>query len=120
MSASAFEKLAALTRKKCETCPTTAKHRCCDRVFCQLVQDGMPAGVAELYHFDEAAEVPFMGPGGCRVSPEHRAFCTAFICPPHLEDRTFRREYERLCAKADMPAVPRGMHKAALNFFRGG
>lgn len=91
----AFKKMADLTNEKCKTCPVTEKYRCCDKMFCAMV-------AAELkkkgIHIEPTGnpEVPFMGDRGCVVPPEHRPFCSTFVCAPHLEeDRKFRREYCR-------------------------
>lgn len=100
-----FEKLAKLTGRKCAECPSLAEtfygeqvpgpYRCCDKLFCNLVESRLPDGV--IYEKPNIGDIPYMGEAGCVVAPHHRPFCTAFVCAPHLErDRTFRRQYESL------------------------
>lgn len=106
MNKEVFEKLASLTKKKCEVCvvPESDKqYRCCDKMFCEVVRMDLPMGVS--YPWQDSHKVPFMGDNGCVVSPEHRPLCSAFVCSSHLEDRKFRREYERLCEKAGIAPV---------------
>jgi hypothetical protein len=54
-----------------------------------------------------------MGERGCVVPPEHRPFCTGYVCAPHLADRTFRRKYERLCTEAGVPPNQRQFNRRA-------
>ncbi len=97
MSKTAFDKLAKYTRSICNTCPSHdgfpeqekprhAKYRCCDRMFCDAVAADLPDGVH--YQYDAVAAIPFLGPTGCRVSPEHRPYCTGYVCPGTLADPT--------------------------------
>ena len=52
--------------------------------------------------------IPYMGEKGCVVAPEHRPYCTGFICAPHFQDREFRREYDRLVSKITQdPEAPK-------------
>lgn len=105
-----FQKLAALTLSKCRQCPvpkTEAQHRCCDVLFCKATWSHMPESVRLNYAPDWTAAIPFMGKNGCVVEPKDRPFCTAYVCPQWLTNRTFRREYEALCEKASVPAVQR-------------
>lgn len=95
-----FQKLAELTNKKCATCPVTEPHRCCDKMFCNLNDHYMLAkGIAE-YTKPNVGGIPYMGAGGCVISPEHRPYCTGYVCPPHLHaDPEFRAEYESIINK---------------------
>jgi hypothetical protein len=105
----AFQKLANLTRSKCETCPNTPVHRCCELVFCKMVEQDFPKGVT--YDKPSVGGIPFMSEKGCVVAPEHRPFCTGFVCFEHFADRGFRREYDRtvstIQADKDAPLLPK-------------
>lgn len=92
----ALRAIAALTEPKCSACPTKDKHRCCSQAFCQAVAQGMArAGLREIPRTDHPT-LMFMGENGCIVPPEHRPGCSGYVCRDHLEDRAFRRKWERL------------------------
>ncbi len=97
----ALRKIAELTKTKCETCPTTDKYRCCDRLFCNFVRK-YHVGKGIEYPWFGKQEVPFMGDNGCIVKPEHRPFCVGYVCGSHLKDRKFKKKYFHLCNKADI------------------
>lgn len=113
----AFKKLADLTCKKCEECPKHAEktgepmdpYRCCDKMFCQIVEMGLRWKGVPLEK-PNVGGIPFMGEKGCVVSPELRPYCTGFVCVPHFKDREFRREYDRTIAEInedkDGPKMP--------------
>lgn len=66
---------------------------CCSKFFCKVSEIEMKA---LGYHIDKTdnPEIPYMGPNGCVIPPEYRPGCTMYVCPKHLDDRTFRREWE--------------------------
>jgi len=110
MSDARYKKLAEFTGSFCARCPVATeekerhtKYRCCDRLFCNFVWRDMPTERRAKYSPDWSADVPLMRGNRCQVDPEDRPFCTAYMCPGWLTDRATRREYERLCAKAEVP-----------------
>lgn len=97
----AFKKLSDLCVEACKNCNDPEPYRCCDKMFCNIV--------AKTYKGEQPniGGLPFMGEKGCVVPPDQRPMCTGFVCPDLLADRGFRREYERLCEKAKIPAMKR-------------
>jgi hypothetical protein len=103
----AYAELARITLEKCQKCPVSGaevQYRCCDKIFCEVVRETMPSGVS--YPYNEGHRVPYMGPTGCVVSPEHRPYCSAYVCNSHLKrDGAFRAKYKSLCEKAGLDGV---------------
>jgi hypothetical protein len=97
----AFRKLAVLTGTKCGTCApaSAAPYRCCDAIFCEATADELVAAGEALPNAPNIRGMMFMGEHGCVLSPEQRQFCTSYVCPKHLQDRVFRRDYQRLISK---------------------
>ena len=67
---------------------------CCSKFFCKVSELEMKA---LGFHVDKTdnKDIPYMGPKGCVIPPEYRPGCTMYVCPNHLKDRTFRREWDR-------------------------
>lgn len=111
----AFKKLAEITCGKCSSCPVGEKFRCCDKMFCGMVEQSLKAKGITLEK-PNVGGIPYMSEKGCVVPPELRPYCTGFVCTPHFTDRNFRREYDRLIEKIGqdpeapkMPNIMRGM-----------
>ena len=106
----AFKKLGEITCGKCSTCPVAEKHRCCDKMFCSMVEAALRVKGIPVPEKPNVGGIPFMGEKGCVVPPELRPYCTGFVCAPHFSDRDFRREYDRLIQKIaedkDAPRMP--------------
>lgn len=105
-----LRRLAVLTNAACAKCPGESPTRCCSAMFCEIVGDtiesnGLPRPAPAPDPIDPT--VPYLGRGGCVVTPELRPGCTGFVCPDRLRDRTFRREYRRLHAVLEDPEVRR-------------
>ena len=105
---STYRKLSSLTKAKCETCPTIQNledtpYRCCDKIFCDAVKEGLPIGIR--YSEPNEGGLPYMGKEGCVVPPHLRPGCTAFICPNHLLDKEFAKEYKFLCNRLGIPPM---------------
>jgi len=104
----AIRKIAELTGPKCASCPGGDQYRCCDKMFCSTVK--IPSGI----HFDKpnVNGIPYMGEKGCVLPPEYRPMCSTFVCGGHLDDRKFRREYDRLMDKVrkEFPEYPDSAH----------
>lgn len=85
----------------CDVPKEERQYRCCDKMFCELTKELFPPGVE---YKPTGHEIPFMGPNGCIVKPEHRLFCTGFLCPGIKKDYpNIWKEYEKLCSKAGLP-----------------
>jgi len=71
---------AAMANKECGSgrCQV-GKWGCCDAAFCWAVHRGL-SKLGITYEFDPDAELPYMGPEGCRVLPEHRPGCAIHVC----------------------------------------
>jgi hypothetical protein len=67
---------------------------CCSKFFCKVSELEM---AALGYHVDKTdnVDIPYMGPDGCVIPPEYRPGCSLYVCPVHLKDRKFRREWDR-------------------------
>lgn len=90
--------LSEIMIQKCKSCPSEDKFRCCDKLFCEsveekLIQDGVKVDKPNV------GGIPFMGDKGCVLSPELRPLCTGFSCRENFEDRKFRRQYDRILDK---------------------
>lgn len=100
-----IRKLQAFTQNVClslcEVPEDQKTHRCCDAIFCRLTEMSFPPDVK---YEPTGHEITFMGKHGCIVKPEHRPFCTGYLCPgiadkyPHIW-----KEYVKLCEKAGIP-----------------
>ena len=89
-----LRKVQKLTQAKCETCPESLEHRCCDVMFCRMAEktaQSLGYNPVETGH-----KIPFMGKSGCVIPAEFRPGCSGFVCGHHFKDRTFRRKYNRL------------------------
>lgn len=42
-----------------------------------------------------ADDIPFLGEKGCVIPAEFRPGCTMYVCPVHLENRKFRRQWDK-------------------------
>lgn len=90
----------------CEVPDKEKKHRCCDALFCSLTQKHFPPGVE---YKPTGHAIPFMGPKGCIVKPEHRVFCTAFLCHGiATKSPVTWKKYLKLCDAAGLPPNNRG------------
>lgn len=74
-----LRRAAALTKPFCDRCTGPAR-RCCDEVFCAAVQRGLEFAGLPVPEKPGAHGVPFLGPSGCTVPPEHRPGCAGFGC----------------------------------------
>lgn len=74
-----LRRAAALTKPFCDRCTGPAR-RCCDEVFCAAVQRGLEFAGLPVPEKPGAHGVPFLGPNGCTVPPEHRPGCSGFGC----------------------------------------
>jgi len=102
----AFKKLFEITSEKCKSCPATESHRCCDKLFCNIVESDLQR-LGIFFPKPNVGKIPYMGEKGCIVPPELRPRCTGYICSPFFSDRDFRREYDRLIEKINQdPEVP--------------
>lgn len=71
---------------------------CCTKFACTASEVELRLLGIEIEKTDNP-DLPYMGPNGCVIPPEYRPSCTMYVCPPHREDRKFRREYDRLFNK---------------------
>lgn len=89
----ALNKLFKLTCERCNSiCPSTDKYRCCDKIFCSIVERNLISPIEK----PNLGNIPYMGPNGCVVPPEFRPQCVGFMCETAMDDRTFRRKYQRI------------------------
>jgi len=67
---------------------------CCSNFFC-----GIAKLEAEALGYTPVAvsdDIPYLGKdGACVIPPEFRPGCSMYVCPEHLEDRKFRRCWEK-------------------------
>lgn len=101
-----LQKMAAVTRARCETCPSVVgpmkATRCCDKFFCEVATITIRklGGNPETFRSDFDPELPYMGPEGCRVPPTLRPVCTGYVCPHHLKnDPKFAWQWQTLQKK---------------------
>lgn len=97
-TATLIRQVQKLTELKCQTCPTREPYRCCDRTFCDLAEQGAKA-LGYTPQKTDHPDLPYMGPKGCVIPAEYRPGCSTYVCFHHLEDREFRREYNRKMQK---------------------
>lgn len=111
----AFAKLSALTCTRCQECKSDDTYRCCDKLFCEMVDKSLKMQMIKAER-PNVGGIPFMGEKGCTIEPHLRPMCSAYVCPSHLRDRSFSREYERIIDKinkdpsiANLPKVKNTM-----------
>jgi len=97
-----IRELSDLTGAKCGECGKErfcVKHRCCDQVFCNTVEEHLRAQGRPSPKKPHYGGIPYMGGSGCVVAPEDRFFCTAYVCDHHFEDKEFRKKWIDLVRK---------------------
>jgi hypothetical protein len=113
-----LERMAELTRQKCEECPSIygamKPARCCDKFFCELTTETIRELGGEPIPHGTHPELPYMGENGCVVPPHLRPVCSGFVCQAHLErDHGFASKWEALQKKLNEdPNLVRAMDKA--------
>ena len=87
---------------------------CCSKFFCKVSELEMKA----LGHHVEKTDnkdIPYMGPNGCVIPAEYRPGCSLYVCPIHLKDRKFRREWDRARQKIlKDPVVDKAMRESTV------
>ena len=108
-----FEKLSKLTSAACASCPSKGfiekKHtefRCCDKMFCDLVEEQLSAS-NKTYPKPNVGGIPYMSETGCVVKPHDRPQCTGYVCIDHLKNDEFNKEYSFLCNRLAIARVRR-------------
>ena len=75
-----YKEMAELTLPKCVECPNLLPHRCCDRMYCDLVDMMAKDSGAELPAPTGHPTLTYMGKNGCVVPPHLRPTCTVHVC----------------------------------------
>lgn len=92
-----FGKLAQLTGTKCGNCDCAKgqEFRCCDRMFCSMVQENLERKNIQIDP-PNVGGIPFMGEKGCVVPVHLRPHCTGFVCPENFLDKKFAKQYDKI------------------------
>lgn len=75
-----FKQMSDLTRPKCVECPNLLPHRCCDKMYCDLVTISAAEAGIKLPKTTGHPTLPYMGENGCVVPPHLRPACTLHVC----------------------------------------
>lgn len=120
--AAVLTEIAELTAPTCGNSPECElqghggrPYRCCSRLYCEAVRQYCRSKGITLTDTGHS-DLPFMGPDGCTLSPEHRPICVIHTCQwsgsarPHCGDAAITARYAELYNLAN--AIDDGWWKA--------
>ena len=96
----ALKKINKLISPQCNKYCPESNERCCDAIFCGLVEDRLKeTGEADNYEKPGYLGVPYLSETGCVIPIEKRPLCTCFICPfmaDHLKKKKKHTQWFQL------------------------